>query len=30
MLNDVGPALRDAVRALERRTGNPPALTRRG
>ena len=26
----VGPALRDTVRALEARTGNAPALTRRG
>lgn len=28
--NEVGPALRDAVRALEKRTGHAPALTRRG
>jgi DNA-binding IclR family transcriptional regulator len=27
---EVGPALRDTVRALEQRTGHPPALTRRG
>jgi DNA-binding IclR family transcriptional regulator len=27
---EVGPALRDTVRALERRTGHPAALTRRG
>jgi DNA-binding IclR family transcriptional regulator len=30
MLAEVGPALRDAVRQLERRTGLPPALARRG
>ena len=30
MLAEVGPALRDTVRALEHRTGNAPALTRRG
>jgi DNA-binding IclR family transcriptional regulator len=30
MLTEVGPALRDAVRALERRTGHPAAMTRRG
>jgi DNA-binding IclR family transcriptional regulator len=30
MLNIVGPALRDAVRALEQRIGHAPALTRRG
>lgn len=30
MLSEVGPALRDTVRALERRTGHAPALARRG
>jgi DNA-binding IclR family transcriptional regulator len=30
MLSEVGPALRDTVRALEARTGHAPALTRRG
>jgi DNA-binding IclR family transcriptional regulator len=30
MLSEVGPELRDAVRALEQRTGHAPALTRRG
>jgi len=30
MLRDVGPALRDTVRALEHQTGHAPALTRRG
>lgn len=30
MLTEVGPALRDAVRALEKRTGHAPALARRG
>ncbi len=30
MISTVGPALRDAVRALEQRTGHAPALTRRG
>jgi DNA-binding IclR family transcriptional regulator len=30
MLTEVGPALRDTVRALEQRTGHAPALTRRG
>lgn len=30
MIHDVGPALRDAVRALEHRTGHAPALARRG
>ena len=30
MKEEVGPALRDAVRALERRTGHPAALARRG
>lgn len=30
MQREVGPVLRDAVRALEKRTGHAPALTRRG
>ena len=30
MLAEVGPALRDTVRALETQTGHAPALTRRG
>lgn len=30
MLSEVGPALRDAVRAMEKRTGHAAALTRRG
>jgi len=30
MLTEVGPALRDAVRDLDRRTGRAGALARRG
>lgn len=30
MIDEVGPVLRDAIRALEQRTGHPPALIRRG